>query len=118
MMFLPQSHEPQRIAPSLLLPGNGSGYLIAGSSALPTGAGQGCVTDIFAAAAVSFGQTSSTGLPGCLPMVEAPVSPLLGCMNKMLGDRKFRSLVSARDRLAVFLGSASSPMEGLVEGDA
>ena len=72
VVFFPQSRDPPQVAPSLLLPGYGSGYSIAGSPVLPTGAGLGRTTDNSNAAAASFGQTSGCGFAGVVPNGGSP----------------------------------------------
>ena len=72
-MFSPQAHESQQADPSSFMDENGFRRQIAGSPVLPTGAGLGCVTDIFAAAAaVSFGQTCGYGFAGVSPNGGGP----------------------------------------------
>ena len=76
-LFFPQSREPQQVAPSLYLRGNGSGQSKAGSSAPRSGAGQGYVADI-RNAAVTLGQTSVNGFAGAGSNVGGPGAAAAG----------------------------------------
>ena len=108
MMFFPQSREPQQAAPSLFLRGVGSGQSIAGSPASATGAGQGYVADI-RAAAVSFGHTSGLGFAGVGSNNGGPGAAAAGMYepNARRSENQFAGF--GPESFGGLLGSASSP---------